>query len=318
MKTSNSTSSIATTTPITANNNSNTISNGTTINNFLNRNTLATPPNLIRKSNPSMITTRNSLNFSSTTNMNKSNSNKDYFTHSYNYNSNKRDSVSMSTLKFRRSGSISNFYSIDETNNINKNNSNVITTISPIVITGTLNTSLPSFTGGSNSLFRNNKFIKTNFSPYHTKRSKANQLSLIDYCNIINLNTSFQMLSNYYQEADDPTSKLNLKTNRNGNLQKQASIAEQMAILFGSTMCTCYLCKMKLAKNTKRHQRHHFEIAPSKSNGLDYSIVKYTYSSPYSQLSCLKLFNIMNMDCSIYFSTETNNNLNGKVFNLIT
>jgi hypothetical protein len=63
------------------------------------------------------------------------------------------------------------------------------------------------------------------------------------------------MLTNYYQELDDPNSRLTLKTNRNGNIQKQVSIAEQMAILFGSTMCTCYLCKMKTAKNTKRNQK---------------------------------------------------------------
>lgn len=323
MKTSSSSSSLSATNANPSNATSTTASTTTTnANNLLNRvlmnNIPVTPPNLIRKANPNRIASRNSINFSSTSNIHKTNSNRDTFSNSFDFAREKRDSVTMSTLKFRRSGSISAFFTQEETNNSNSNkssnlNSSVITTISPIVITGTVNNNLPSFSG-SNSLFRNNKFIKTsNYSPYNTKRHKTNQLSLIDYCNIINLNTNFQMLTNMYKEAEDPITKLNMRTNRSGNIQKQASIAEQMAILFGSTMCTCYLCKLKLGKNGKRHQKHHFEITPSKNNALDYSIAKYTYSSPYSQLSTLKLFNIMNTDCSIYFTNETCSNLNGKI-----
>lgn len=209
----------------------------------------------------------------------------------------------MSTLKFRRSESITAYLPQEINSNINS----VITTIGPTIITGTFN--------NNNNITATNNLrskFKSNFSPYHSKRHKSNQLTMIDYCNIINLNTNFQMLTNYL-ESDDPCSKLAMKSNRNGNIQKQTSIAEQMSILFGSTMCNCYLCKMKLAKNAKRHQRHHFEIIPSRNN-MDYSIMRYTYSSPYSQLSTLKLFNILNTDCSIHFSTETNSNkinLNG-------
>lgn len=259
------------------------------------------------------------VNFQSTNNINKFSNHKEMFTNSFNLNPNIKESIALSSIKFRRSGSVSTLLpseNASSTANNKLNNSNntttnvLITTISPISITGTFNNSLPNFT--NNNMLRNN--FKSNFAPIHSKRHKVSNLTLIDYCNIINLNTNFLMLTNYYQELDDPNSRLTLKTNRNGNIQKQVSIAEQMAILFGSTMCTCYLCKMKTAKNTKRNQRHHFEISPIKNN-MDYTIIRYTYSSPYSQISALKLFNIMNTDCSIYFSAESNSsklNFNGK------
>ncbi len=284
-----------------------------------------------------------SLNFTSNNSANRSLfNNKDIFANSYNFPSNSaKDSITLSALKFRRTSSTTNFLipSVDSilshhhtlnsnptvgnlhfnsgNNNLNSPGMSLIATIGPTSITGTFN-SLPSF--ASPGMLRS-KF-KSNFSPFHTKRHKAANLTMIDYCNIINLNTSFQMLNNYCQEnIDDSMSRLTLKTiHRNGitlhqhqqqqHQQKQASIAEQMAILFGSTMCTCYLCKMKIVKNAKRNQRHHFEISPNKNN-MDYAVVRYTYSSPYSQLSTLKLFNIINTDCSIYFNTEANMSTNG-------
>jgi len=49
--------------------------------------------------------------------------------------------------------------------------------------------------------------------------------------------------------------------------------------------------------------QHNYEIFPL--DNFDYTILKYTYSSPISELSTLKFFNLMNTDCSIFFN-ETN------------
>lgn len=75
-------------------------------------------------------------------------------------------------------------------------------------------------------------------------------------------------------------------------------------------MCTCNLCRMKTV-DSKRILQHNYEIKPSPdyyypaSTGLEYTFCKYTYSNPISELSTLKLFNLMNTDCSIFFNTPS-------------
>lgn len=182
------------------------------------------------------------------------------------------------------------------------------------------------------------------------KRRKSNSLSIIDYCNIINLNTNYQMLATFYDDTEESMARLSMRTTNNKDISKQASLSEQVAALFGSSMCSCYLCNLKsnttlnqsssfstsssteptLVTNNanlsasfssnefksssatsattssaigRKSQQHNFEIMPNKNNS-DFSVMKYTYSTPFSQLSTLKLFNLMNTDCSINFNVE--------------
>jgi len=116
------------------------------------------------------------------------------------------------------------------------------------------------------------------------------------------MNTNYQMLVNFYDDTEESMARLSLQTSRNANIEKQASLSEQIAALFGSSNCTCQLCKMK-SNDTRKAQQYNFEIIPNKHNS-DYSIMKYTYSTPLSQLSPLKLFNLINTDCSINFSSD--------------
>ena len=189
------------------------------------------------------------------------------------------------------------------------------------------------------------------------------------------------MLATFYDDTEESMARLSLKTNK--DISKQASLSEQVAALFGSSMCTCYLCNLKtvvssspssnimpsLSSSTsssssspglitsssiytsspsavsnpnndilsqqqqlngnnlltipgnsptttattigRKVQQHNFEILPNKHNS-DFSVMKYTYSTPFSQLSTLKLFNLMNTDCSINFNVDPSQ-LNTKV-----
>lgn len=187
------------------------------------------------------------------------------------------------------------------------------------------------------------------------KRRKSNSLSIIDYCNIINLNTNYQMLATFYDDTEESMARLSMRTTNNKDISKQASLSEQVAALFGSSMCSCYLCNLKsnttlnqsssfsnssteptLVTNNanlsasfssnefksssatsattssaigRKTQQHNFEIMPNKNNS-DFSVMKYTYSTPFSQLSTLKLFNLMNTDCSINFNVEQTQSAN--------
>jgi hypothetical protein len=60
------------------------------------------------------------------------------------------------------------------------------------------------------------------------------------------------------------------------------------------------MCRLKTVDSTRLLQ-HNYEIRPS--SGCDFTFCKFTYSHPVSELSALKLFNLMNTDCSIFFST---------------
>lgn len=216
----------------------------------------------------------------------------------------------------------------------------------------------------------NNNNMSSATSQAMLKRRKSNSLSIIDYCNIINLNTNYQMLAakTLYEDTEESMARLSLKSNK--DICKQASLSEQVAALFGSSMCTCNLCNLKSTTTTttsttwssnelavasaaaaaaaatsvaasastpvlnssshssnqtntaittttttssvssttisnRKVQQHNFEISPNKNNS-DFSVIKYTYSTPFSQLSTLKLFNIMNTDCSINVNFEQN------------
>ena len=224
------------------------------------------------------------------------------------------------TLKTRRSGSISSLLPLKE-NQATSNFSSSFNSNSSNITQGRSNNGI---TGGMSKL-------KLNPIP-QPKRRKSNSLSIIDYCNIMNMNTNFQMIANFYDDTEASMSRLSMKTTRNANIEKQASLSEQMAALFGSSMCTCCLCKLKILNIPKKSpslslptqlttgaqnqvalptspaqvqqvQQYNFEILPNKHNS-DHSIIKYTYSTPFSQLSPLKLFNLMNTDCSIIFNNN--------------
>ena len=238
-----------------------------------------------------------------------------------------------SYLKTRqRSGSITTLLPSSSTSFSSGNNFNInrdVQSNTPPLYTNTsLNLSLSQACGSafSSSLYANNNTNNTNnnkeksylsgakdemnrnkpsnFPILQPKRKKSNSLSIIDYCNILSMNTNYQMLANFYDDTEASMARLSLKTTRNANIQKQANLSEQMAALFGSSMCNCYLCKLKTI-DAKKAQQHNFEITPNKDNA-DYTIMKFTYSTPFSQLSCLKLFNLMNTDVSITFNNGEN------------
>jgi hypothetical protein len=227
----------------------------------------------------------------------------------------KQTSNFFSQLSSKRRSSIAVLPSTSNSYNFNINRD--IQNTTPTIYTNTsLNLSQPS-TAFSSSIYNNN-FNKTNnkeelmnrnkpsnFPILQPKRKKSNSLSIIDYANILSMNTNYQMLADFYDDTEVSMARLSLKTTRNANIQKQASLSEQMAALFGSSMCDCILCKLKTV-DAKRAQQHNFEIVHNKHNA-DFSIAKFTYSTPFSQLSSLKLFNLMNTDVSIVINNNNNN-----------
>lgn len=215
-------------------------------------------------------------------------------------------------IKTKRSGSIASclpFKEIPSSSSINNQSNNSLTSS----ISNSINFSNSACNNNTAALKDTNMPRKmSNFPILQPKRKKSNSLSLIDYCNILSLNTNNQLLANAYNDTEASMERLSLKTTKQANLQKQATLSEQMAALFGSSMCLCYLCKQKTVDPKKSHQ-HNFEITPNKNNS-DYTITKYTYSTPYSQLSALKLFNLMNTDCSINLN-DINQNATAKASN---
>ena len=77
------------------------------------------------------------------------------------------------------------------------------------------------------------------------------------------MNTVYQILATCYDDTEDSMARLSLDTAQNASIQKRASLSEQMAALFGSSMCSCYFCKIK-SIDTKRVLDHNFEILPNK------------------------------------------------------
>ena len=203
-----------------------------------------------------------------------------------------RDSPCLLALPLKKLSMVSNKMSAGKTS-LSQMKSDSITSLEPLSRSFSNTSSLNSTAAKAN---------RVNGAKNAGKKKASSPLSVIDYCNIINMNTSHQMLVNFIQaEASADAMKPPIHMFLNNYIQKQATLSEQMASLFGSSMCTCYLCRMKTI-DSKRILQHNYEIIPS-SQG--YSIRKYTYSNPISELSSLKLFNLMNTDCSIFFK-ETN------------
>lgn len=233
--------------------------------------------------------------------------------------SHKPTSNVFSQLSSKRRSSIATIPSTSNSYNFHINR-DILNTTPPIYTNASLNlTQLGSafsssiYNNSSNNNKNNNnkddlmnRNKPSNFPILQPKRKKSNSLSIIDYANILNMNTNYQMLADFYDDTEASMARLSLKTTRSANIQKQATLSEQMAALFGSSMCDCYLCKLKTI-DAKKAQQHNFEILPNKHNA-EFSIMKFTYSTPFSQLSCLKLFNLMNTDVSIIIN---NNNENG-------
>ena len=214
-------------------------------------------------------------------------------------------------LKTKRSGSITTIlpFSREANNSFSSPNTTSAAFSSGIYASSAISSPLTGLQAASNKdlLKDMNRNKPSNFPILQPKRKKSNSITIMDYCNILNMNTNYQMLANFYDDTEASMARLSLKTTRHANIQKQANLSEQMAALFGSSMCACYLCKMKTI-DAKKAQQHNFEITPNKHNA-EYSIMKYTYSTPFSQLSCLKLFNLMNTDCSIIFTNEVTSSI---------
>jgi hypothetical protein len=210
---------------------------------------------------------------------------------------NKNSQQANTTLKINRSGSIVT---------IKENSSQASNSINNTMVALSQNNS-----NSSNMAARNKPKSMQTQQP---KRQKSNSLSIIDYCNIINLNFNhYRMLTTFCEDSDEASGKLsssksaasNMRNSAaaNMNVHKQLTLSEQMAALFGSTDCMCYLCRMKQTDSKKLNQLN-YEITHDKHNA-DYSLMKFTQSQPYSQMSALKLFNIMNTDCSLDFGNDS-------------
>jgi hypothetical protein len=175
--------------------------------------------------------------------------------------------------------------------------------------------------------------------PAVPKRQKSNSLSIMDYCNIMSTNTNYQIMANFTNLSDDVFDSTTITTgngsagaaaatdrstsnsasssscaNQPGvNYQKQASLSEQMAAMFGSSDCTCLLCRNNAARKSTASQIN-YEIVANRQNS-DFSVMKFVYSAPLSQLSPLKLFNMFNCDCSISFKPSSRSSTSaGKFF----
>jgi hypothetical protein len=216
-----------------------------------------------------------------------------------------------SSEKKKRSDSVSSLLPFKE--NIQLNNSSSFNSLnahgnSPSTMNGSGNGR------GKGSTSSNGKASPA--PPAVPKRQKSNSLSIMDYCNIMSTNTNYQIMANFTNLSDDvfestgaDFSASNSGSSSNNtsslNYQKQGSLSEQMAAMFGFNECTCFLCVNNA--NRKSPNQINYEIVANRHNS-DFSIMKYTYSAPLSQLSALKLFNMFNCDCSISLKTDNRSN----------
>ena len=229
-----------------------------------------------------------------------------------------------SSLSGRDSTSFLNLSKISKSNNVNfnnrprnsfnlpstsksslfniKNNQSKTLDFSKTTRSGSIASLLPLRESFPNNQLRRESKIK-NIQPVDQKRKKSNSLSIIDYCSILNMTNNIQLLNHFYEETEELMAKLSTKTTKNGNLHRQASLSEQTASLFGSNMCNCLICE----KKNKTFPILNYEIVPNRYN-TKFTMKKYTYSTPMSQISCLKLFNLMNTDCSINFNPDYHTN----------
>ncbi len=114
------------------------------------------------------------------------------------------------------------------------------------------------------------------------KKKVTSPLSIIDYMTIMNTSHHHHRMLNQFYEASHAASISDLSSKNKheqtaqqplqqakpmhmflNSIQKQATMSEQMASLFGSSMCVCYLCRMKTI-DSKRILHHNYEITPNK------------------------------------------------------
>lgn len=116
-----------------------------------------------------------------------------------------------------------------------------------------------------------------------------------------------------------PLSNANLTSQNQLQLIDISSVMTNISIYNNTDSCECYFCQA--ITNDKRQQLlNNYEIMPASMNSddlNDYSYIKFSYGKPYSQLSCMKLFNLMNTDCTVYYneasiSSVTSTNIESK------
>jgi hypothetical protein len=263
--------------------------------------------------------TRMSMNLPSKSSLVSNNTTSRAINNTFSSEKKKRSDSVSSLLPLKENTQFNNSSSSSSSNN-NNNNITHQASLSSSMNGSSNNGRSSSKPGGSGS---NGKASPA--PPAIPKRQKSNSLSIMDYCNIMSTNTNYQIMANFTNLSDDvfestaaalsntnsssssssSNSNSNSNSTSNVNYQKQASLAEQMVAMFGSLDCTCFLCVNNA--NRKSPNQINYEIVANRHNS-DFSIMKYTYSAPLSQLSSLKLFNMFNCDCSISFKLDNRSN----------
>jgi hypothetical protein len=96
-----------------------------------------------------------------------------------------------------------------------------------------------------------------------------------------------------------PLSSANLSQQNQLQLIDISSVMSNISQYENQIECKCYLCEAYT--NDKRNSLvNNYEIIPNDYRG-NHRYMKYSYGKPYSQLSCMKLFNLINTDCTIYY-----------------
>jgi hypothetical protein len=102
-----------------------------------------------------------------------------------------------------------------------------------------------------------------------------------------------------------PLLAANLSTQSQQQLIDMSSIMTNMSQYDNSDNCSCFLCESILS-DKRNSLIYNYEITPNDYS--DHSYMKFSYGKPFSQLSCMKLFNLMNTDCTIYYNESNMNN----------
>ena len=102
-----------------------------------------------------------------------------------------------------------------------------------------------------------------------------------------------------------PLSSANLSQQNQQQLIDISSVMSNISQYENQIECRCYLCEAYI--NDKRNSLvHHYEIIPNDYRG-NHRYIKFSYGKPYSQLSCMKLFNLINTDCTVYYDESITN-----------
>jgi hypothetical protein len=143
----------------------------------------------------------------------------------------------------------------------------------------------------------------------------SNSQSIQQKSSKLNSNKSFQQ--SQQQQQSKSVHRLSLSNTPSSSssasaaqVQRQSSVAEQIADFYDSYTCSCNFCRARNSASTsdmhylsvisakKFNAQCTFEIVPHKHD-ISFSVMKYTYTAPLSQISALKLFNLFNTDCNI-------------------